>query len=74
MVAESRLLDLVATVYNCALDPRGWLAALERIAIQVQGICASISIQDPLTHQARFTTAWGAPPDAISSYNEKYPH
>lgn len=72
MVAENRLLDLVGTVYDCALDPSGWPAALERIAIQVQGICASISIQDPLTHQARFTTAWGAPPDAISSYNEKY--
>ncbi len=45
------ILELVGSVYDCALDPSGWPVVLEGIAGLVDGINASISVQDPMRRQ-----------------------
>ena len=72
MSSDQRTLELVGAVYDCVLAPRGWPSALERIASLVGGINASISVQDPMQNQARFSTTWGVPDGSMALYNERY--
>jgi DNA-binding CsgD family transcriptional regulator/PAS domain-containing protein len=69
---ESDVLSLVGRIYDCVLQPQDWVGVLESIARSVDGVNASISIQDPISRAARFTVDWAVPTEAIRLYNEKY--
>ena len=71
-MSTERILELVGSVYDCALDPSGWPVVLEGIAGLVDGINASISVQDPMLKQARFSTTWRVPDGPMTLYNERY--
>ena len=72
MNTDSDVLSLVGRIYDCVLQPQDWVDVLESIARSVDGINASISIQDPISRAARFTVDWAVPTEAIRLYNEKY--
>jgi DNA-binding CsgD family transcriptional regulator/PAS domain-containing protein len=69
---DTDVLGLVGRIYDCVLQPQEWVDVLETIARSVDGINASISIQDPLSKAARFSVDWAVPSEAIRLYNEKY--
>jgi len=69
---ESDVLSLVGRIYDCVLHPQDWVDVLESIARSVNGINASISIQDPISRAAHFTIDWAVPPESIRLYNERY--
>ncbi len=63
MAANGKLLDLIAQVYDCAIEPRKWPDTLQQIVQFLGGSAAAISLQDPLKREARLISQWGIKPD-----------
>ena len=59
MSNEIELLRLVGDIYDCAVEPKKWPIAMERIAVNLGGEGASVTIQDPLQRNVRVHAHWG---------------
>jgi DNA-binding CsgD family transcriptional regulator len=62
----------IGTIYDAALDPSRWPAALEQICNFVPGSHANIFIQDAVVREANAMFTWGDDPNWHQLYLDKY--
>ena len=64
--------SIVGDIYDCALNPDGWPAALTRVSNAMNAVYTSISLSDPQFGQARMAShsPWDA--DMLRTLNEDY--
>ncbi len=67
-----QLSQLVATIYDAALDAETWPAALEAACTFLNGAAANIFWQDPVSQSALVLHAWNDDPDFVALYVERY--
>lgn len=70
MATDENLLNLIGSIYDCAIEPKNWPGALQRIVEYTGGHAAAISLQDPLKREARLISQWGIRPDFEKSMME----
>jgi DNA-binding CsgD family transcriptional regulator len=70
MAADSRLLDLIGSVYDCAIEPKKWPDALRQVTEYLGGSAAAISLQDPLKREVRLLAQWAIKPDFEKAMTE----
>lgn len=69
-----RFSDCVAAIYDCAVDPDLWPAALEKVCGLVNGLNGVIVMADMLPggSQLRFQRAWNVPEDDMRVFAAEY--
>jgi DNA-binding CsgD family transcriptional regulator len=71
-IEQAGVIELIGGIYDCALKPDNWPEVFVRIADEVDGISAALSIHDPIANKARFSSTWNVPDGAIERYNQVY--
>ena len=67
-----RFSEVVSTIYDCAIDPHCWPAAIEQIAYLVDGINGVIMVLDTVARRNHFYVDWNVDPSLMQTYNEKF--
>lgn len=67
---DEELLDLVNEIYDCAIQPENWPAALERIAKPIDGTHAAIALHNLAKQNFALQVNWNVPPDFEKSMHE----
>lgn len=69
-ISVEQVLDLVGKIYDCALDPEGWPAALDAIRFQL-GFCnGTISLQAAPSGDFLLNTIVGTPPEYVAKMQD----
>ncbi len=69
---ESQLLDLVAVLYDCALDPLGWKRFLSRLSAELNSPGSIFFILNPQTQKSIACASSGLDPTGVEEYNDHY--
>jgi DNA-binding CsgD family transcriptional regulator len=72
MPDSERVLELVGTIYDAALDPALWPEVLREAGEFVRGPSASLFAQDTARQTGNLFYTWGDDPQFRQSYFEKY--
>jgi DNA-binding CsgD family transcriptional regulator len=72
MTSAEEFSGVISDVYDAALDPRRWPAALEQVCRFVQGICSGLVLHDALLAGGQAYFAWGDDPAWTKLYFGKY--
>ncbi len=70
---DAELLEIVAELYDCAIEPTRWPQALERLATACGSPAAAVSLQDPLKREVLVMEAWGFDPTFEQAMNQAVP-
>lgn len=70
--SHQRLSQAIGTIYDSAVDPRLWPAAIEEMCGLVGSFFGSITILDPGVQAFRFVSRWGGDPYWIDLLDAKY--
>jgi DNA-binding CsgD family transcriptional regulator len=66
------LSDVIGTVYDCAVDPKHWPAAIETIARLLDGTNGFILLFDTVRNEPRLYVDWNVDPETMRLYREEY--
>lgn len=69
-LSDEALLDLVGEIYDCAIQPKKWPSALERIAKPIDGTHAAIALHNLAKQNFSLQVNWNVPPDFEKSMHE----
>lgn len=58
------LMQLIGSIYDCAIGAKRWPDTLEQITKYVGGEAASLSLQEPVQRDVRLISQWGFTPEA----------
>jgi DNA-binding CsgD family transcriptional regulator len=73
-VGDGELLDLVGDIYDCALQPSRWPAALERLSVAIRGTnCAVCLHAIPAEPQLSLVANWNVDPAFEEAMARNYP-
>jgi DNA-binding CsgD family transcriptional regulator/PAS domain-containing protein len=67
-----RISDIVAKVYDAAIEPKRWHSALQLLGTTVSAKSDAISIQDPHERSINIQHRWGDDPHWTRLFEEKY--
>jgi PAS domain-containing protein len=68
----AQLSGVIGSIYDCAVDPDLWPAALEEIADFVRGSSGVVMVLDTVENKTRFYTSWNVNPEVLRVYSERY--
>lgn len=60
LLSQQQFSDLVASVYDCALDAALWPSVLERLGHSIDAVHGAVRVVDPRTRHLRLNINWGA--------------
>ncbi len=72
LVSPDALSAVIGTIYDCAVDPQYWPAAIESITRLIDGDHGTSLVFDTTRNQPRFYVDWNADREALRLYEEKY--
>ena len=72
MVQDERLLELVGSIYDCAIDPDRWTGTLNGVASYFNAAVAAIFTHDPTRNAVRFFHQWGTDPYYLKLFQDRY--
>ena len=72
MVSAEELSEAIGHIYDAALDPGHWPAALEQVCGFVQGACSGLVLHDVLLAGGQVYFSWGDDPTWTRLYFTKY--
>ena len=64
--------EVIATIYDCAVDPQLWPSAIQQVSELVHGINGVIMMVDTVTNQSRFYQDWNVDRQVMQTYAEKF--
>lgn len=64
--------DLIGDIYDCAIDPDRWPAALGRLCAVLEGVASQLYVVDLDTGRHHFATGWGEAPEATRELVARY--
>jgi DNA-binding CsgD family transcriptional regulator/PAS domain-containing protein len=74
-LSHQRFSDLIGAVYDCAIDPELWPAAIEKICRELRCVCGSVMLVDLQSPKISYAKSWnfdlvsvGGPSNAFAQY------
>ena len=67
-----RFSDLVAAIYDCALDADLWPNAMQQVCRALDCVASQLYVVDFATGTHDFARGWGEPPEATRELRERY--
>jgi DNA-binding CsgD family transcriptional regulator len=71
-IDAAELSDVIGAIYDCAVDPGLWPAAIEQIVGLVQGANGVVMVIDTVENKNRFVASWNVDFEVMRTYNERY--
>ena len=71
-VEAARISELIAAIYDCALDPDLWPGAMERVCRAIDCVASQLYVVDFESGRHDFARGWGEPPEATRELRERY--
>lgn len=71
-VRAEDLSEVIGTIYDCAVDPKYWPAAIEGIASLIDGLNGLILVIDTIRNEPRLYVDWNVDPEAMRLYRDQY--
>ena len=71
-IDAAQLSDVISAIYDCALDPGQWPAAIEQVCGLVEGKNGVIMVLDTSGGGSRFDASWNVDQALTRIYSEKY--
>jgi DNA-binding CsgD family transcriptional regulator/PAS domain-containing protein len=71
-ISPDDLSHVIATVYDCAIDPQRWHQAIESVARLIGGNSGAILLIDAIRNEPRLYVDWNVDAESMRLYREEY--